>query len=173
MKKVYLVLYYFFIKHLPSNYFPMGKLFNYLRVGVLSKLIKIGNNTVIQSGFRFGMRHTVSIGSNCQINENVYIQSAIIGDYVLIAQNVSLLAVTHKYDSLDIPMSLQGSTKASPVIIESDVWIGSNVVVLPGIRIGKGSVVGTGSVVTKNIAPYAVVGGVPAKIIKFRVSSKI
>ncbi|EOR94083.1 Tetrahydrodipicolinate N-acetyltransferase [Arcticibacter svalbardensis MN12-7] len=70
-------------------------------------------------------------------------------------------------------MSLQGSTKASPVIIESDVWIGSNVVVLPGIRIGKGSVVGTGSVVTKNIAPYAVVGGVPAKIIKFRVSSKI
>ncbi len=76
MRKVLLILYYFMIKNLPSSYFPMGKFFNFLRIATLKGLIKIGKNNVIQTGFRFGMRDTLSIGDNCQINENVYIQSA-------------------------------------------------------------------------------------------------
>ncbi|MBJ7883159.1 DapH/DapD/GlmU-related protein, partial [Gelidibacter salicanalis] len=55
-----------------------------------------------------------------------------------------------------------------PVIIEDDVWIGRNVVILPGIRISSGSIVGANSVVTKNICANSIVGGVPAKFIKFR-----
>jgi acetyltransferase-like isoleucine patch superfamily enzyme len=168
MRKGLLIIYYFFIRNLPSSYFPLGSIFNKLRVGILKKIITIGDHNVIQTGFRFGMRDVLTIGDHCQINENVYIQSARIGNYVLIAQNVSMMAVTHKFDSTDIPMIKQGSTKADPVIIEDDVWIGRNVIVMPGITIGKGAIVGAGAVVTKNIPSYAIAAGVPAKIIRYR-----
>ena len=151
----------------------MGRIFNFLRVGILKKIITLGENNCIQAGFRFGMRDALKIGNNCQVNENVYIQSAIIGNYVLIAQNVSILAVTHNFDSIDIPIIKQGSTKADPVIIEDDVWIGRNVIVMPGIIIEKGAIVGAGAVVTKNVPPYAIVGGIPAKIIRYRNNKKV
>lgn len=168
MKKIYLVIYYSIIKNLPDNYFPLGKFYNYIRVSILRKIIAIGYNTVIQSGFKFGLKEVLIIGNNCEINENVYIQAAIIGDYVLIAQNVSLLAVTHNFSKKDIPIIKQGFSKVQPVIIEDDVWIGRNVVILPGIRLGRGSIVGAGSVVTKNVPAYKIVGGTPARIISER-----
>lgn len=173
MKRILLFLYFFIFKNLPSSYFPMGRTFNALRIGILRQLVTIGKNNVIQNGFRFGMKDVLTIGDNCQINEDVYIQSAIIGNYVLIAQNVAILAVTHNFDSIDIPIIKQGSTKPEPVIIEDDVWIGRNVVVMPGIRLGKGSIIGTGAVVTKDVAPYAIVGGVPAKLIRYRNNNNI
>jgi maltose O-acetyltransferase len=146
----------------------MGKIFNILRVGALKKLIIIGKNNTIQTGFRFGMKDILIIGDNCQINENVYIQSATIGNNVLIAQNVAILAVTHKFDSLDMPIRQQGSTEPKFVTINDDVWIGRNVVIMPGINIGTGAIIGAGAVVTKDVQPYAIVGGVPAKIIRYR-----
>ncbi len=168
MRKLLLVFYYFFLRNLPSSYFPMGKIFNILRVGALKKLIIIGKNNTIQTGFRFGMKDILIIGDNCQINENVYIQSATIGNNVLIAQNVAILAVTHKFDSLDMPIRQQGSTEPKFVTINDDVWIGRNVVIMPGINIGTGAIIGAGAVVTKDVQPYAIVGGVPAKIIRYR-----
>jgi len=168
MRKFWLIIYYLLFRNLPSSYFPLGKLFNFLRVGTLKKIIRIGENNCIQTGFRFGNKDVLTIGNNCQINENVYIQSAIIGNYVLIAQNVAILAVTHLFDSTDIPIMMQDSTKAKPVIIEDDVWIGRNAVVMPGLTLGKGSIIGAGAVITKNVPPYAIVGGVPAKIIRYR-----
>jgi acetyltransferase-like isoleucine patch superfamily enzyme len=168
MRKVAVILYYFLIKNLPSSYFPLGSFFNFLRIATLKKIIKIGANNVIQTGFRFGMRDIISIGDNCQINENVYIQSAIIGSYVLIAQNVAIIAVSHNFDAIDIPIRKQGSTKPNPVIINDNVWLGRNVIVMPGIVIGEGAIVGAGAVVTKDVPPFAIVGGVPAKIIKYR-----
>lgn len=168
MRKISLLLFYLFIRHLPASYFPLGKFFNALRVGLLRKMFFIGEKTVIQSGFRFGMKGVLKIGRHCQINEDVYIQSAEIGDYVLIAQRVAILSVTHRMDRLDVSIKMQGSTESQPVKIESDVWIGRNAVVMPGIRIGKGAVVGAGAVVTKDVPPYAIVGGVPAKVIKYR-----
>lgn len=172
-RKLLLLIYYIFVRNLPSSYFPMGSFFNKVRIFVLSGLIHIGEKTYIQTGFRFGMRDVVKIGHNCQINEDVYIQSAIIGNYVLIAQRVALLAVTHHFASTEIPIIKQGSTEAKPVIIEDDVWIGRNVVVMPGITIEKGAIVGAGAVVTKNVPPYAIVGGIPAKIIRFRTQNNI
>lgn len=146
----------------------MGKIFNALRVGILKRLFIIGKDTYIQSGFRFGMRNVISIGNNCQVNENVYIQSAIIGNYVLIAQNVAILSVTHLFGALDVPIRKQGSTKSCPVTIEDDVWVGRNAIVMPGLTIGRGAVIGAGAVVTKDVPAYAIVGGVPAKLIKYR-----
>jgi len=168
MKKLFLITYYLVIKNLPSSYFPFGKSFNYLRVGLLKRFFIIGQHTTIESGFKFGMKDVLIIGSHSQINEDVYIQSAIIGNYVLIAQRVAILSVTHHFDSVIVPIRLQGSTKSSPVIIADDVWIGRNAIIMPGLIIGKGAVVAAGAVVTKDVPPYAIVGGVPAKIIKFR-----
>ena len=173
MKPFFLLLYFMFFKQLPSSYFPMGTLFNWLRVSCLRRIIPIGTNVIIQTGFRFGMKDVVKIGNNCQINEHVYIQSAIIGDDVLIAQHVALLAVTHNHEDINVPISAQGSTAPDPVIVENQVWIGRNVIVMPGIRLGKGSIIGAGAVVTKSVPPFAIMGGVPAKIIRYRNATQI
>lgn len=110
----------------------------------------------------------IKIGYNCQINENVFIQQATIGNNVLIAPNVAILSVSHNHGNLNIPIVDQGDTEPNAPIIEDGVWLGRNVVVMPGIIIGEGSIVGAGAVVTKNVAPYTVVAGVPAKFIKSR-----
>ncbi len=86
----------------------------------------------------------------------------------MIAPNVSILNSTHKYEQVDIPMIEQGEETNLNPVIEDDVWIGRNVVIMPNIKIGKGSIIGSGAVVTKNVEPYSIVGGVPAKLIKKR-----
>lgn len=169
MKRIYLILYFFIGKHLPSSYFPLGKFFNWFRILTLKHHIVIGRKTLIQSGFRFGTKGKITIGKECRINENVYIQSAVIGNYVLIAPNVAILASSHDFANKTIPMLYQGDTAINPVIIEDDVWIGRNAIILPGVRIGKGAIVGAGAVVTKNVPQEAIVGGVPARLLKYRV----
>ena len=74
----------------------------------------------------------------------------------------------HSIERTDIPMNLQGETLEKPVVISNDVWIGARVIILPGVNIGEGSVLGAGCVVTRDVPPYTVVGGVPAKVIKQR-----
>ena len=168
MKKIYLIIYFLIGKHLPSSYYPGSKFFNSFRVFLLKKNITIGEKTLIQTGFRFGLKDKVVIGKECRINENVYIQSAIIGDHVLLAPNVAILASSHIFSDKSTPIVFQGDTAIDPVIIEDDVWVGRNVIIMPGIHIGKGAIIGAGAVVTKNIPPDAIAGGVPAKILKYR-----
>ncbi|UUM13458.1 acyltransferase [Clostridiaceae bacterium HFYG-1003] len=79
--------------------------------------------------------------------------------------------VNHKTDRVDIPIKYQGNSKEQPVIIEDGVWIGSRVTILPGVRVGKHSVVGAGAVVTKDISPYSVAVGNPAKVVKNRLEN--
>ena len=69
-------------------------------------------------------------------------------------------------------MRKQGLTKPKPVIIEDDVWIGTKTILLPGVHIGKGAIIGAGSVVTKNIPPYTIAVGNPAVVKKSRIASK-
>lgn len=125
-------------------------------------------NSFVEYGVYFSNGKNVKIGTNCHINENVFIQGAYIGNNVMIAPNVSLLSISHNYENTEIPMTNQGETKPNPPIIEDDVWLGRNVVVMPGITIGSGSIIAAGAVVTKNVAPFSVMGGVPAKLIKSR-----
>ncbi|MGN1026181.1 MAG: acyltransferase [Faecousia sp.] len=74
----------------------------------------------------------------------------------------------HRFDRADIPMNQQGFTEDTPIHIGSDVWIGTRVIVMPGVRIGDHSVIGAGAVVTKDVPDWAVVGGCPARILKMR-----
>ena len=87
----------------------------------------------------------------------------------MMGEDVLFLGGGHNYENLDIPMDKQGNKPATPLYICSDVWIGARVIVLPGCkRIGKGVIIGAGSVVTKDIPDYAIVGGNPARVIKSR-----
>lgn len=92
-----------------------------------------------------------------------------IGNNVSIAFDVIILTTNHNYDSKGMKfIPYDSKLIKSPVTIEDNVFIGSRVIILPGVKIGKGSVVGAGSVVTKNVKPYSIVGGNPAKIIRNR-----
>lgn len=85
-----------------------------------------------------------------------------IGDYVMIAGGTVICGVNHGYSDLTVPMRKQAPSNR-PVTIESDVWIGMNCSILPGVRIGRGAIIGAGSVVTKDIPPYSINYGVPSQ----------
>lgn len=85
----------------------------------------------------------------------------------MMGPDVVILTHTHNIERTDIPMGAQGS-RVAKVVIGNDVWIGMRSIIMPGVNIGNGVVIGAGAVVTKDIPDYAVVGGVPAKIIRFR-----
>jgi len=88
-----------------------------------------------------------------------------IGNRVYTAPLVQMLAVNHIYSDPTRPMVEQGIT-AEGIVVEDDVWIGAGAIITDGVRIGKGSVVAAGAVVTKDVPPYTVVGGIPARMIK-------
>ncbi|MEA3423389.1 MAG: DapH/DapD/GlmU-related protein, partial [Bacillota bacterium] len=74
----------------------------------------------------------------------------------------------HNFSEKDIPMIMQGDSEPAPVVIEDDVWIGARTVILPGVVIHEGSIIAAGSIVTKDVQAYSIVGGNPAKLIKMR-----
>lgn len=110
--------------------------------------IVIGENTVI--------------GPYCTIYGH---GGTIIGNNIGIAARVSILPINHNYLDLNRPIRDQG-IEAKGVIIEDDCWIGAGTCITDGVKVGKGSVVGAGSVLTKDVPPYTLVAGVPAKKIK-------
>jgi len=113
----------------------------------------------------------LEVGKNCSVNTNVQFGAAsgklIIGDHVLIAPNVVIRAANHGMRK-DEPVMHQLHTYGE-IMIEDDVWIGANSVITAGVTLGKGTVVGAGSVVTRSTDPYSIVGGVPARKIGERV----
>ena len=116
------------------------------------------------------------IGNNVQINDYVHIAATVsvtIGNHVLMASKVYISDVGHgDYGSQSGETNYPGTAPAlrpltsRPVIIEDNVWLGDGVCVLPGVTIGKGSIIGANAVVTKNIPPGSIAVGIPAKIIK-------
>lgn len=169
MHKIKLIFYYTIISKLPhSNY---SSTFNKIRTWYLEKVLKIlkpDSRNKFQNNIYISNGKNIEIGACCQINESVFIQGAIIGNFVMIAPHVAILSSSHKTESCKVPMILQGATTNNLPIIDDDVWIGRNALIMPGVHIGKGSIVGAGAIVTKNVPPYTVVGGIPAKEIKKR-----
>jgi acetyltransferase-like isoleucine patch superfamily enzyme len=108
----------------------------------------------------------VIIGDRTRVGlSNTIIGPVNIGNDVRLAQNVVLSGLNHNYEEIDSPIHAQGvSTK--PITIEDESWLGANVVVLPGVTIGKHSIVAAGSIVTKRVPPYSVVAGNPARVLK-------
>lgn len=126
----------------------------------------IGENTAIMPRFACDYGENISIGSNCYINYNCVVldcANVTIGDNVLIGPNCGIYTAIHPLDS---KTRLQGLEIAKPIIIKDGVWLGGNVVILPGVTIGEKSVIGAGSVVTKNIPDHVLAYGNPCRVIK-------
>lgn len=108
------------------------------------------------------------IGDNVQINPGTAIYGKVkIGKNVMIAPNCMIVGGNHNFQQTDVPMISQGHTSLG-IEIEEDVWIGANSVITDGVKISTGAVVAAGSVVTRDVLPFSIVGGVPAKEIKKR-----
>ena len=141
----------------------------------------IGEGFHAGRGVVFWAKHKISIGRNFYIGRYSQIEcDAIIGNNVLLANYVALVGrYDHNYLQIGMPITLASKIRDanyvwkglnSKVIIEDDVWIGYGTIIMSGVKIGKGSIVAAGSVVTKDIEPYTISGGNPARFIKDRFS---
>nr|WP_275420148.1 polysaccharide pyruvyl transferase family protein [Fervidibacillus halotolerans] len=132
---------------------------------------KIGKNVEIHKG-TFFMSQNIEIGDNVYIGPDAYIFAQgglLIGKGTIIGPRVTILTSNHNYDSPDLEsIPYDGKNILRKVIISENVWIGANVSIAPGVTIGEGAVIAMGAVVTKDVPPFTVVGGNPAKIIKYR-----
>lgn len=171
MRKIKLLIgrvLYLFASHLPESFFWLNIGQKQIRA-FCGKLIleKCGKGVNIEKGANFPSSAELGdysgIGIRAQINGKVTI-----GSNVMMGPDVCIYVRNHAFDQTDIPMNQQGFSPEKPVFIEDDVWIGAKVIILPGVHIGTGAVIGAGSVVTKDVPDYAVVGGNPARILKMR-----
>jgi len=139
------------------------------------KGIEIGDNSFVMHAsvlhvynFRNLPHAFIRIGANSLIGEMNVLRGQggiTIGDRVYTSPLVQILAVNHVFNDPSVPMADQGIT-ADGIVVEDDVWIGAGAIVTDGVRIGKGAVVAAGAVVTSDVPPHTVVGGIPAKVLR-------
>jgi maltose O-acetyltransferase len=160
------ILYYFVARHLPASHRPYGIGARRLRYWLVKNMFaSCGRNVNVEHGADIGSGRTISIGDNSGIGVDCRVPGPVqIGANVMMGPEVVIQSASHSFDRTDIPMIEQGETRL-PVIIEDDVWIGTRAIILPGRRIGKGSIVGAGAIVTKDVAPYTIVAGNPAAVV--------
>ncbi|MEI6522760.1 MAG: acyltransferase [Bacteroidota bacterium] len=135
---------------------------------------KIGKNSEIRPYVNIVGGKNVEIGKNVIVPGGTtisclpgnYLSKVIIEDNVLLAPNVSIYGSTHLYNNINIPIKNQGY-KHGTATLKEGCWIGINSVILPGVTIGKNSVVGANSVVNKDVPDFVIVAGSPAKIVKY------
>ncbi|GEO46156.1 sugar O-acetyltransferase [Companilactobacillus kimchii] len=142
---------------------------------LLEKLLgSVGNDVMIMPAFRCEFGFNIFVGDRVFVNYNCVFSDngkITIGNDVRIAPNVGLYTVNHAFDSEERAEGLQ---IYKPIEIKDKVWLGANVVVLPGVTIGEGSIVGAGSVVTKDIPASVIAAGNPCKVIReIRESDKL
>lgn len=132
-----------------------------------NEVLRLGPSSYIAAGAY--LTGTLRAGRDCTINPYAVVRGDIeLGDAVRIGAHTSLLGFNHTFDDPDLEVHRQPLTSKG-IVIGNDVWIGSHVVILDGIRVGDKAVVAAGAVVTKDVPPGAVVGGNPAKVLKWRV----
>lgn len=131
----------------------------------LGNQVSVGPFTLIESrGGEVKVGHRTGIGPFCVLYGHGGLE---IGADCLIASHVVFVPENHRFDRVDVPMREQGGTRKG-ICVGDDVWLATRVVVLDGVRIGKGAVIGAGAVVTGDIPPYAIAYGVPAKVVGYR-----
>jgi acetyltransferase-like isoleucine patch superfamily enzyme len=166
------IIYRLFVNWIVRVFYPLSA-FNYIKMTLLRTLgAQIGNSCFIhQNVFISGHTH-LKIGRSCVLSRGVTLVATgglEIGDNVLIGYDTKILTRNHNIpDEVGLPIRWAGHIN-KPVIIEADAWLACNVVIVPGVTIGKGTVVAAGAVVTSNTEPYGVYAGVPARKIRSRI----
>ena len=162
------ILYNWFAGWLPhyqlGRGWPIAKklrgLFAGMYIAACGKAVDVGRKVKLSSGLRLGDRSSVGDFS--------YLQGDItIGNDVMMAPRCALIADNHNFSDLTQPMNTQG-TEAGRIVVGNDVWLGYGVIILPGVTVGDGAICAAGAVVTKDVPPYGIVGGNPARLIKMR-----
>lgn len=155
-------------------YRPFMKRLGAARIGTGVDFTAPGNMS-LADGVRIG-RHCILTAQNGElvmheraaVSANVHLGAddgrIEIGPRTAIGTGTVLRAANHRVDRVDVPMMDQGHVPGE-IVLDEDVWVGANCVIVAGVHVGKGAVVGAGAVVTKDVAPYAIVGGVPARVI--------
>jgi len=167
IKKLYYLLYLFFFKNTPEDYRPYSLFFPKARQWLVMHYLKsCGKNLRVKKGAEISPNSWV--GNFSELGTNAIIQANVtLGDHVIMGPDVKIYSRNHKYDRLDTPIQHQGKNYYKTTI-GNDVWLGANVIITAGCTIGNHAIVAAGAVVTSDIPDYAIVGGVPAKIIKYR-----
>ncbi len=129
----------------------------------LGRGVRLGRGCFVTAG-----GGSLTLGENVAVSPCAHLGadngSIEIGAQTAIGPGTVIRAANHRFRRQDLPIMRQGH-QPGQVIIEDDVWIGANCVITPDVRIGRGAVVGAGAVVTRNVAPFSIVAGVPAKVI--------
>lgn len=160
--------------------------FKYLKLKLLDKLrltryyrrtrkYNVGEHTYFAHSTHIASKKTVFIGKYCSLANGVCIG---------VGNHPYHVLTTHPFIYMDNDIQLYGDMPVAPenrikktppekTIIGNDVWVGHNATILGGVKIGDGAIIGAGAVVTKDVEPYAIVGGVPAKVIKYRFTKEV
>ncbi|OIQ69495.1 galactoside O-acetyltransferase [mine drainage metagenome] len=173
-RKISLFLYYAFACHLPTQPFPGWRFGYWLRKRLVGRIFRhCGNDVIVKHGAYFGTGTGIEIGHRSQLGHNCRIgHGVVIGDDVIMGPHIDIMTNAHAYDDPARPIYQQGQLPLRPVIIGNDVWLGSRAIVMPGIHIHEGAVIGACAVVTRDIPPYAVAVGAPARVIRYRGEKK-
>lgn len=136
--------------------------------------VRLGDRVHLYRGtiVEVGAGGSVHIGTDTHIqagcNLKGFLGNVLIGCNVQVAPQCGFSPYEHEFEDCDTTIKSQGIRSAGDIVLEDDVWLGIGVKVLEGVRIGKGAVIGAGAVVTKDIPPYAIAVGVPARVIRMR-----
>ncbi len=133
---------------------------------VVCESLSIGDRSYVAAGCQ--LRDRIRIGEDCSLNPHVTMAGSVtLGHGVRVASHVAFYGFNHVFTDLDAPIWMQGLTEEG-IVVEDDVWVGTHVVVCDGVTVGAHSVLAAGAVVTRDVPPYSMVGGVPARVIRDR-----
>lgn len=170
VKRLALFAYYSLATHLPTQPMPGYQLGYILRRWLVRHIAEAcGRDVIVKQHAYIGSGTGLRIGDRAQVGHNARIgQYVTLGDDLVMGPDVVIMANAHAFDDLSIPINRQGALPIRPVVIGKDVWIGTRAIVLPGVNIGDQAVIAAGAVVTKDVPPRAIVGGNPARLIRYR-----
>lgn len=138
---------------------------------VLNVFLRNAGIRTINRKVHFASGRNIEMGDESGIGANTSIPgNTVIGSHVILSRNCFILDKNHIFERTDVPLNDQGCYPPKKTIIEDDCWIGMNTLITPGRHISKGTIVGMGSVVTKDYPPYSIIGGAPAKLIRNRLA---
>lgn len=166
-RRLLYLLYIALFRFTPEDYRPYALFFPRLRRSLVAgfgksvgKKVRVKHNADISPHVVIG--DYSELGQHCLIHSHVTI-----GDKVIMGPNVKIYSRNHKFGDIAVPIADQGKTQLE-TRVGDDVWIGANVIILPGVCVGDHSVIAAGAIVTKDLEPYSIVGGNPARLIKKR-----
>lgn len=168
---IWFALYALLAKPLPCSYSRWGgrifKAWRRLTAGRL--LAHCGKRVNIEHGAKFGRGNRIWLGDDSDLGIDCDLRGEVhIGNCTIMGPEVVIWTTNHRFDRTDIPIMHQGILPDEPVWIGDDVWIGTRAIILPGVKIGNHAVIGAGAVISKDVPEWAVVGGNPAHVIRYR-----